>query len=205
MRKLLVIMACAALLCGGVTSRADDAPGGEVAKEKKETKAERKAREKRMEAIADSLAHLDALFGLDSRYFVITADRMSIGKRGHSIEAPDESLNFIMVQGDKATIQLVPRYTRTSGFNGLGGITVEGTLTGVRRGVTKKGDVTFNFGVLGTAVSAQVYVTLSRDSNKAEAYITPNFNSQRMIIYGPLIPYDHSTGESRAFVGTPLP
>ena len=170
-----------------------------------ETKAEKKAREKRLQAIADSLAFVDASNAIDINYFVITADRISLGKRGRTIQSPDESTNFIMVQGNEATIQLVPRYSSHSGFNGLGGITVEGLITGAKKETTKNGDLSYHFSVNGAAVSAQVTITVFRDSNKAEAYITPNFNSQRMTIYGPLIPYDHSTGEARAFVGNPLP
>ena len=91
-----------------------------------ETKEERKAREKRLEALRDSIAFLEANMAIDSSYFVITAERISLDNK-INIMAPEQSTNFVLVQGNKAIVQLAFN-NGFSGLNGLGGITVEGTV-----------------------------------------------------------------------------
>ena len=154
-----------------------------------ETKEERKAREKRLEALRDSIAFVEARMALDSSYFVITADRIMLDNR-INIMAPEAGTNFVLVQGDKAIVQLAFN-NGFSGLNGLGGITVEGSINNRKTKVSKKGDISYDFSVNGTSISAQVYITVYKNTNQAMVYINPYFNSISMTVYGPLIPYDH--------------
>ena len=154
-----------------------------------ETKEERKAREKRLEAMRDSIAFVEAQMALDSSYFVITADRIMLDNR-INIMSPEAGTNFVLVQGDKAIVQLAFN-NGFSGLNGLGGITVEGSINNRKTKVSKKGDISYDFSVNGTSISAQVYITIDKNTNQATVYINPNFNSNSMTVYGPLIPYDH--------------
>ena len=155
-----------------------------------ETKAEKKARAKKLKALADSVAHIDAVEGLKSQYFVITAERMTLGNSGRMYASPNQSTNFVLVQGDNATVQIAFDNGRL-GLNGLGGITVDGTVSGVKCTTSKKGDIYYDFSVQGVAISAQVSIVLYKDGNSAMAMVNPNFNSQKMTIYGPLVPYKH--------------
>lgn len=170
-----------------------------------ETKEERKAREKRLEALRDSIAFVEAQRALDSSYFVITADRIMLDNRVN-IMSPEAGTNFVLVQGDKAIVQLAFN-TGFSGLNGLGGITVEGTVGKRKRKVSKKGDISYDFSVNGTSISAQVYITVYKNSNQAMVYINPNFNSNSMTVYGPLIPYDHNGDRygNKVFQGRTIP
>ena len=63
------------------------------------------------------------------------------------------------------------------GPNGVGGITVEGTPTGLKMETDKKGITRLSMNVTGNGISAQVTVTLSPSDNRATATIIPNFNS----------------------------
>lgn len=186
MKKYLFFM----LFCFGLANFAASAQTVEQVNNvpKNETKAEKKAREKKMQAIADSVAFVEANNAIDANYFVITADKISLGNEGHMYMTPEGSTNFILVQGDKATVQLAFNNGHL-GANGLGGITVEGTAYGMKKKITKKGDIDYSFNVNGAGISAQVSITVYKNSNKTMAYVSPNLNSERMIVYGPLIPY----------------
>ncbi len=169
-----------------------------------ETKEERKAREKKLEELRDSIAFVEAKMAIDSSYFVITADRIMLDNR-INVMAPESNTNFILVQGDKAIVQLALSKAHP-GLNGLGGITVDGTIGGRKIKTTKKGDIYYTFNVNGTGISAQVTITVYKNSNQSMVYISPNFHSNTLTVYGPLIPYDHyGTRNNKIFKGRSIP
>lgn len=169
-----------------------------------ETKEERKAREKKLEELRDSIAFVEAKMAIDSSYFVITADRIMLDNR-INVMAPESNTNFILVQGDKAIVQLALSKAHP-GLNGLGGITVDGTIGGRKIKTTKKGDIYYTFNVNGTGISAQVTITVYKNSNQSMVYISPNFHSNTLTVYGPLIPYDHyGTRKNKIFKGRSIP
>lgn len=171
---------------------------------KNETKAERKAREKKIEELRDSIAFVEAKMAIDSSYFVVTADRIMLDNRVN-VMAPESSTNFILVQGDNAIVQLALAKAHP-GLNGLGGITVNGTIGSRSLKTTKKGDIYYTFNVTGTGISAQITITVYKNSNQAMVYVSPNFNSNTLTVYGPLIPYDHyGTRDNKVFKGRSIP
>ena len=91
------------------------------------------------------------------------------------------------MQGDKAVVQVafdIP----VSGPNGLGGVTVSGSTSDYRQSVDKKGNIRVSMNVIGTGISAQVYINLPNGSNQASVDISPNFNSRRITLRGELLP-----------------
>ncbi len=171
---------------------------------KNETKAERKAREKKIEELRDSIAFVEAKMAIDSSYFVVTADRIMLDNRVN-VMAPESSTNFILIQGDNAIVQLALAKAHP-GLNGLGGITVNGTIGSRSLKTTKKGDIYYTFNVTGTGISAQITITVYKNSNQAMVYVSPNFNSNTLTVYGPLIPYDHyGTRDNKVFKGRSIP
>lgn len=171
---------------------------------KNETKAERKAREKKIEELRDSIAFVEAKMAIDSSYFVVTADRIMLDNRVN-VMAPESSTNFILVQGDNAIVQLALAKAHP-GLNGLGGITVNGTIGSRSLKTTKKGDIYYTFNVTGTGISAQITITVYKNSNQAMVYVSPNFNSNTLTVYGPLIPYDHyGSRDNKVFKGRSIP
>ena len=183
--RIFVMAMLLSLACGEAVAQQIEQVTGVP---KNETKAERNAREKKLRALADSVAFIDAQMGVADRYFVITADRMMLGNSGRMYNFPNSSTNFILVQGDRGTVQIAFE-NGMLGANGLGGITVEGMVGDIRKTVSKKGDVQYIFSILGTGISAQVTIDLYRNSNQAVAVVSPNFFADRLTVYGPLIPY----------------
>lgn len=75
-----------------------------------------------------------------------------------------------------------------SGPNGLGGVTVSGSTSDYRQSVDKKGNIRVSMNVIGTGISAQVYINLPNGGNQASVDISPNFNSRRITLRGELLP-----------------
>ena len=59
-----------------------------------------------------------------------------------------------------------------SGPNGLGGVTVSGSTSDYRQSVDKKGNIRVSMNVIGTGISAQVYINLPNGSNQASVDIS---------------------------------
>ena len=122
------------------------------------------------------------------------ADRID-DKRGRC-DYVTPNTNFVSVKGEKATIQLAFN-TPAAGPNGIGGITVDGTTSGVQMKTDKKGNVMYEMNVQGVAVSARVTFRMAKGTNKCTATVSPNFNSNRISFTGNLYP----SSESNVFKG----
>ncbi len=184
--KKTVILWMALVTCVGY-SRA------QTVKEKAESRAERKM----IEARIDSLLYEEAKQGIENKSFILEADRV-VFKRGRTAYVMSNT-NFVAVDGDKATVQ-VAFNVPASGWNGLGGITVDGNVSGYKIKYSKKGNIDLRMNVTGVGISAQVTISIPKGTNRASADIYPNFNSNRLTLEGKLIPLEQSS----AFKGFPL-
>lgn len=161
-----------------------------------QTKAERDARrkeQKRLEAVQDSINHVEAVYALENMDFVLEANQLQF-KRGRSAFV-SSSTNFVSLSDGRAVVQIASY--RGGGPNGLGGITVEGRASGVSIKTDKKGTVYFSMHVSGVGISASVRITLFKGSNEASVEVNPNFHSNRITLRGNLVPFS----ESRIFKG----
>lgn len=184
---MLIMLAC---LIAGNVAYSDEIYGEKTEKIAKEDK---KALKKRLETVKDSIDHEFAVDAMRDGYYVLMAERMIA--RGHAYLNPQSNTNFLLVQGDKATIQIASN-SANPGLNGLGGITVEGNISGLSGGEPdKKGNISYSFTITGPAVSAQVQVTLYKDDNYAMAIISPNFWAGTLTIYGDIAPYKNGEYE----------
>ena len=156
------------------------------------SKSERKAAEEAQ----NQAAYQAAAQAIKERSFVLEADRVDF-KRGTPVYVTPFT-NFVSLDGDHAVIQL--GLTGYSGLNGVGGITVDGTASGLEVKTDKRGNIDLKMSVQGAAVSATVTIKLLSDSNKATATVNPNFNSQRVSFTGTLYP----TAESNVYKGRSL-
>ena len=133
----------------------------------------------------DRLAFEEARKAIEAKEFVLEADQVSF-KSGSTAQVSSNT-NFVAVQGDKAVVQVafdIP----VSGPNGLGGVTVSGSTSDYRQSVDKKGNIRVSMNVIGTGISAQVYINLPNGGNQASVDISPNFNSRRITLRGELLP-----------------
>ena len=165
-----MILTVAILLAGAGTGYAQSQDANSRKMARKQMKAEQDAR--------DRLAFEEARKALE-------ADQVSF-KSGSTAQVSSNT-NFVAVQGDKAVVQVafdIP----VSGPNGLGGVTVSGSTSDYRQSVDKKGNIRVSMNVIGTGISAQVYINLPNGGNQASVDISPNFNSRRITLRGELLP-----------------
>ena len=146
---------------------------------------ERKAVQARM----DSIQHDEAVRALRDTAFTLQAGQV-VFKRGYRAYV-SSSTNFVSVAGGRATVQ-VSFNIPVSGPNGMGGITVEGMIGDYKTRTDKKGVVYTSFTVLGSAISAQLFITLYPGQSEASVEISPNFNSRRLTLEGEILPADKS-------------
>ena len=78
------------------------------------------------------------------------------------------------------------------GPNGIGGVTVDGTVSEMKMSTDKRGNINCNFSIQGIGISAQIFLTLTNGGNNATVTISPNFNSNTMTLSGNLLPLNQS-------------
>ena len=149
----------------------------------------RSAEDRQLHALADSLASVQARAALRNQDFVLEADNVQF-RNGNTVFV-NSSTNFISVKGNRAVVQISPS-NFASGPNGLGGVTVDGMITGQQTMTDKKGRVTYSFNVMGVGINAQVEIYMIPGTNNASATIYPNFNSNTIWMTGNVVPYESS-------------
>lgn len=153
---------------------------------------EEKAAQAQKQAAEDALNQVQydqAIAALDNKTFVLEAERVDF-KRG-AFQYVNSTTNFVSVDGDNATIQLALNGP-APGVNGIGGITVEGKATDIKKTVDKKGNVTYNMHVMGIGVSATVYFRMTNGTNDCTATVTPDFNGAMISFTGSVYPTSES-------------
>lgn len=130
-----------------------------------------------------SALNAEAVQAINDTAFTIEADKVEF-KRGYTAHVT-ASTNFVAVSGSNAIVQ-VAFNVPVSGFNGLGGITLEGIVTGYKISSDKKGNTYVKLSVSGKGISAQLFISLWKDANKATVNIQPNFNSNKLTLSGML-------------------
>lgn len=146
--------------------------------------------------LQDSLNYVEALQALNGHKFVFEAD-MLVFKRGGTAHVMS-NLNFVSLVDDKATVQVAP--FDSGGPNGVGGVTVEGRVTNIEEKTDKRGNTRLTMSVMGRGVFAAVDITLTYGSNNGMVTINPNLNSNRITLYGKIVPIE----KSRVFKGMSL-
>lgn len=137
----------------------------------------------------DSIAYHDALLALKAGAWVLEANNINFPNG--IMRFVSSTTNYISSTDGQGTIQTAyDNFTYSP--NGLGGVTVQGDISGVSMSVDKDGNVYYRFAVQGTAVSATVSLTLTGGTNQASATVVPNFTGQSITFDGYLVPYDQS-------------
>jgi hypothetical protein len=145
--------------------------------------------ERHLNELADSLASVQARAALLNRDFVIEAT--SVTFKNGSTAFINSTTNFIYLKGDKAVVQISPSKF-ASGANGVGGVTVEGSVTDLQVRTDSKGRTTLSMNVMGIGINAQVEVYMYPGTSRASATVYPNFNSNTLWIQGTLVPYENA-------------
>lgn len=149
----------------------------------------RSEQRKEMNELTDSIAGIQAAAAVKNRDFVLEADQVTF-KNGNTVFV-NSSTTFISVKGNRAVVQISPS-NFASGPNGVGGVTVDGTVSGMETMVDKKGRTTLSFNVMGIGINAQIEIYMTPGTNRASATIYPNFNSNTVWVEGDIVPYENS-------------
>ncbi|MBQ8500687.1 MAG: DUF4251 domain-containing protein [Bacteroides sp.] len=161
-----------------------------------ETRAERKAKRdaeraklKAEEQVEDQISYEDAVAALKAKQFVLEADQVMF--RNGQTAFVNSNTNFVLVNEERGTVQ-VAFNTVYPGPNGIGGVTVDGTVSGFEMSTDKRGNINCNFSIQGIGISAQIFLTLTDGDNNATVTISPNFNGNNMTLTGSLVPLSQS-------------
>lgn len=179
-KKSTLIMAFLLALGAGTASAQDSA---DQKKSRKEIRAERlrESRERLAQLTKDSTLILEANI-LRNRYqnsFPVTGD------------------NFILINGERVVLQTASSWG--PGFNGLGGITLQGRITRYEYDIDEKGPISILADVtLGGAGFATLRIHISADGSATATYYD-NWGG-RVTFAG----IAGDPGDSRVFEGMPL-
>ncbi len=189
---LLVAMMGALLAQGQVV---DDIYGDNVdltivtpAQQDKDSKNAQKEHKKLMKQRVDSLGHAKAAAALERGYWVIVADRINVGYTGYTVSGLNGNTNFVFQQAQEGMVQFAFNHGGPS-INGLGGMTLEGKISGVKMRTDKKGNIIYSYSIMSTDINAQVTITVFAGTDYAEALVQPTFSGPRMTLSGRLVPY----------------
>ena len=149
----------------------------------------RSAERREINELTDSIAGVQAAAAVLNRDFVLEADQVTF-KNGNTVFV-NSNTTFIAVKGNRAVVQISPS-NFSSGPNGVGGVTVDGSISGMQRMVDKKGRTTISFNVMGIGINAQIEIYMTPGTNQASATIYPNFNSNTLWVDGEIVPYENS-------------
>lgn len=153
---------------------------------REQRREERRAQEERQ----DSLQFSQAFQAINNKAFTLEANQV-VFKYGQTAFVSSNT-NFVSVNDDQAVVQIAFNIP-AAGPNGLGGITVQGSVSGYQVTTDKSGNVYVAMNVIGAAISATVNITLYSGSNQASVTVNPNFNSNQLTLNGQLLPSSQST------------
>ena len=88
--------------------------------------------------LADSIASIQAIAAIRNKDFVLEADNVTF-RSGNTVLV-NSTTNFISVKGNRAVVQISPS-NYASGPNGVGGVTVQGSISNYQIQTDKKGRV----------------------------------------------------------------
>ena len=159
----------------------------------------KKEREERraLEVQQDSVAYLKAVEALKTGSFVLEANNVTFPNG--ITRYVSSSTNYVQVDNGEGIVQTAfSNFAYSPGPNGLGGVTVQGNISGLKLKEDKDGNYFYSYTIQGVAISATVFITLTGGTNQASVNISPNFNNNNMTMTGVLLPLD----ESDVFQGT---
>lgn len=193
--KKVLFLTTLLLLSFTVTTFAQSSKEARAAR-REAIKKEREAR-KALEAQQDSVAYLKAVEALKTGSFVLEADYVSFPSG--ITRYVSSNTNYVQADNGEGIVQTAfTNFAYSPGPNGLGGVTVQGNITGVKLKEDNDGNYFYSYSIQGVAISATVFITLTGGTNQASVSISPNFNNNNMTMTGVLLLLD----ESDVFQGT---
>ena len=193
--KKVLFLTTMLLFCFTVTIFAQTSKEARAAR-RAALKKEREAR-KALEAQQDSIAYFKAVQALKSGAFVLEANNVTFPNG--ITRYVSSNTNYVQADNGEGIVQTAfTNFAYSPGPNGLGGVTVQGNISGLKMKEDKDGNYFYSYTIQGIAISAEVFITLTGGTNQASVTVSPNFNNNNMTMTGRLLPLD----ESDVFQGT---
>ena len=170
-----------------------------IAQRDRMTKAEREAawRAERLKKRAaerarivseDSIAFVQAVEALRTGSWALEASNITFNNGVTRFVT--SSTNYVAVNAGEGTVQTAFNNTNITSPNGLGGVTLEGSVWGERMGTDDDGNIFYSCSIQGSGISAIITVTLTAGSNQASATVNANYSGNKMVFNGYLYPYN---------------
>lgn len=160
-----------------------------VADKDKSAEVVKRAEEKALQQKIDSMQFAEASQAIRDTAFTLEADEVVFKYGERAYVTP--STNFVSLKDGNAVIQTsfnIP----VAGPNGMGGITVNGSMSKYNVKTDKRGNVQVSFYVMGTVANCQVNIMLYNGSNKATITLFPTFSSNNLTLDGVILPNEKS-------------
>lgn len=148
----------------------------------------KRAQEEREEMHNDSIAFMQAINAVKNGSWALEASNVTFDNGVTRFVT--ESTNFVSVDEGQGTVQTAFNNSNINSPNGLGGITLEGRVSGEDMRTDKEGNVYLSYNIQGADISATVSVVITAYTNQATATVSPNFSSRQMTMSGYIYPYD---------------
>lgn len=190
MKKVLFLAALLVVSFSGIAQAQSSKREAE-----KKVREEKRQQQKALESIQDTIAFDAAVQALKSQSFVMEANNVVF--RSGIMRFVTSNTNYVSVNDGQGIVQTAFK-NFTYSPNGVGGVTVQGTVSGVRWNKDKDGNIYYDYNIQGIAISATVSIVLTGGTNQASVTINPNFSGNTLMMNGTLIPYD----QSNIFQGT---
>lgn len=158
---------------------------------------EKRAEAEAIEAKRDSTEFAQALEAIRNGSWALEASSVTFNNGYTEYVTP--STNFVSINNGTGVVQTAFDNSNIYSPNGLGGVTLEGNITGEEISRDNNGNIYYSYGIQGPEISATVYVTLTANSNNATARVSPNFSSRIINMQGSIYPYS----TAGVFEGTP--
>lgn len=153
--------------------------------------------QKALQTRVDSAQAVAAHRALADRNFLLPVDNLTFLHGGTF--TVNSTICFLSMQGDKGVIQIASPVANP-GPNGIGGFTLEGTVSNLRHNVSKKGDTVMSYRISGKGLTADVSISLPHGTTRASATVEPGYGPGAMRIDGRISPYEPNNVVS----GTPF-
>ena len=152
--KKVLFLTTMLLLSFAVTTYAQTGKETRAAK-RAAIKKERAAR-KALEAQQDSIAYFKAVQALKSGSFVLEVDNVTFPSG--ITRYVSNTTNYVQVDDGEGVVQTAfSNFAYSPGPNGLGGVTVEGVVSGLTMREDKDGNYFYNFSIQGVAIIASLF------------------------------------------------
>lgn len=188
MKKVLFLTA---LLLLGFTVTTLAQTSKEARAARRELLKKKREAQKALEAQQDSISFFKAIEALKNGAFVLEADYVTFPNG--ITRYVSSTTNYVQVDNGDGIVQTAfSNFAYSPGPNGLGGVTVEGNVSGIEMKTDKDGNYFYSYTIQGAAISANIFITLTGGTNQASVQISPNFNNNNMTMMGRLLPLDES-------------